>query len=243
MSRIIFSCNNGLATEGIVAANEPLYKTKIFIDDPMNLIGFRTSLKQHTSVVDKQLVEYIEIGYFMEMLYEGEYDAFKILKMPKEHIEFDYYDFDILRQKEEDLVCMTLVEKMIKQSEDLFKGLEDPEKLGLEVTENNNEFLIEKLKYNNKNAYICLRNMLLVKNILSKNKFYIVSSSLLTLQGVRDGKFSLSAIKDGYMSNKAEVERLLESSNLPIRPDHNFMNEVLLDIRNIKIESLNTHNA
>lgn len=239
MSRIIFSCNNGLATEGIVAANEPIYKTKIFIDDPQNLIGFRTSLKQHTDVVDKQVVEYFEIGYFMEMIYEGQYDAFKVLKIDQEHIDFQFYDFDILRKREEDLVSMTLVENLVKEADDLFKGIEDPEKLGIELIENESEFVVQKLAYNNKNAYICLRNLMVAENVLNTYKFELGNTSQSTLQGVRDGRFSLSAINDGYDTYKDKINKLLESSNMPIRPDYDFMNKTLYEIRNVEIKSLN----
>lgn len=239
MSSIIFSCNNGLATEGIVAANEPVYKTKIFVDDPMNLIGFRTSMKHHSDVIDNQFVEYLEIGYFMEMLYEGDYNAFKVLKTPKEHLELELYDFDILRKREGDLVSMTLVDSLVKQSDELFQGLEDPKTLGLEVIENNNEFVIQKLAYNNKNAYICLRNLMIAERVLKDRSFDLEVINQSVLQAVRDGKFGLTAIEDGYKDYKQKIEKLNETSNLPIRPDFELMNQTLSEIRNVEIKSLN----
>lgn len=239
MSRIIYVTNNGLATEGIVAANEPLYQSKIFIDDPENLIGFRRALKHHSEVKDKTLIEYFEIGYFMEMLYEGTYDAFRILKMSKEHIVDELYDFDILRSNEDKLLSMNLIDNLVNEAEELFPDLEDPKELGLQVKEKNNEFLIEKLAYNNKNAYICLRNLMLAEGVLNKDTFDYEMINQSVLQGVRDGRFSLSAIQDGYNDYKKKIDKLLESSNLPIRPDFEFMDQTLLEIRNVDIKSLN----
>ena len=232
MSNIIFSCNSGLATQGLVGLNEPLIKTKIFVDDPINLIGFRSSLRQYFDKESK--VQYFEIGYFMEMLYEGSYEAFSILK--SKDVDFELYDFDILRKREEDLISRQLIDKLLKQAEELYVGLDDPENLGEKVDRTENKFVLEFLAYNNKNAYLCFRNMMLIESILKNYKFEIKESSISILQGILDGKFSLGGLKEGWELHKGNIEELEKVSNIPLRPDHSFMNEILLDIRNVKIE-------
>ena len=228
-----------MVTEGIVATNEALYKTKIFVDDPENLIGFRTSLKHYSDIVNNQIIQYFEIGYFMEMLYEGEYEAFKILKMDKIHVDFDLYDFDILRKRETELVSRKLVDNLMEEAKNLYTTLEDPQNLSLKASKNKNEFLVEKLAYNNKNAYICLRNLILVESILKNLIFDIDGLNNSLLQGVRDGKFGLSAIKDGYEMYLKNIDNLELNSNIPLMPDFHIMNDILKDIRNVKIETLN----
>lgn len=203
----------------------------------MNLIGFRSSLKQYFDAESK--VQYFEIGYFMEMLYEGSYEAFSVLKMKKEDIDFELYDFDLLRKREEDLISRQLIDKLMNQAEDLYAGLEDPESLGQRVDRKENKFVLELLAYNNKNAYLCFRNLMLVESLLKEYKFEIKDSSLTVLQGILDGKFSLGGLKDGWNLYKGNIYELEKVSNVPLRADHSLMNEILLDIRNIKIETLN----
>lgn len=240
MTQIIYSCYNGLATEGVVVASAPLNKVKIFVDDPMNLIGFRTSTGSRVITSEDKITEYIEIGYFMEMLYEGIYDAFKVLKTLKEYVEYEYFDFDILRREEESLMSRNLVDSLISEATRLFQSLEDPEQLNVEAVKKDNEFLIQKLAYNNLNAYICLRNLMLAETVLKDYKFDLDGLNTVLLQAVLDGKFSLSAIADGYKNHMDNISELEKTSNLPLRPDFELMNKILQDIRNVKVETLNT---
>lgn len=175
----------------------------------------------------------------MEMLFEGKYDAFKILKMTKEHVVDSLFDFELLRKQESELVSLNLVNGLVKESEELFSILEDPKELGIEVKENNNEFLIEKLAYNNKNAYICLRNLMLAEGVLKHDKFEFNLVNTNVLQKVRDGAFGLSAIKDGYDLHMGRIKKLTENVEMRIRPDRELMDKVLMDIRNVEINLRN----
>lgn len=236
MSQIIYSCNQGLVTQGIIQVGEPVTYVKIFLDDPMNLIGFRTSLRAHTDLVDGSMVEYFEIGYFMEMIYEGLPKAFEILYTPEEHITLDSYDISILKSQREDLVSRTLVDNLINSAKKLIDVVEDVEEINFKES---SKFVYEKLAYNNKNAYLCLRNILISLEVLKNNSYELNTSKLGLLQGVRDGAFSLKAIREGYDMYMKEYEELEKVSNIPLRPDSYRLNEILLDIRNVSIETLN----
>lgn len=223
MSTIIFSCNRGLAVQGAIALNSPIFKTKIFVDDPINLIGFRRYLPYH---YDKSTdTQYLEIAYFMEMLYEGNYEGFEILKTKKEDIDLELYDFEILKKREEDLVSQTLVDRLKAESFKIYNSL---------TTEKEVFFSNEKLAFDLKNSYLCIRNLMLAIQILQFKKVELTGNNELVLQGILDGRFTVNGIKEGWENYNAKIKELEEVSDLPLNPDINLLNDIILEIRDIK---------
>ncbi len=229
---------NGPVTEGLVTTTEPLINIRVYIDNPMNIIGFRNYLPHYNKVDGDMLVECFELGYFMNLLYEGSYKAFKCLHANPSDILYDTLQSEVLRKNSDKFLSYTLVDSLIKDAEDLMNNLEeDPYQ---KITGDGGKFLIEKLAYNNRNAYICMSKLIVAYDILKEHKF-TTPKDTNTLQGIYDGMFSYDAIKDGYTNYKNKVDEIYDWSDLPSKPDLEEINTLLLNIRNVDITTLNIY--
>lgn len=235
---MIYSTMSGPVTEGLVTTKEPLVNIRVYIDSPMNIIGFRNYLPHYSKVEGDTLVESFEVGYFMNLLYEGSYTAFKALHADPSDVLYDSLQSEILRKNSDKFLSYTLVDSLLKDAEDLMSKLE--KNPGEKISGEGGKFLVEKLAYNNKNAYFCMSKLITAHDILKDHKF-TTPKDTNTLQGIYDGMFSYEAIKDGYTTYKNKVDEIYDWSELPSKPDLDEINTLLLNIRNVEITTLNVY--
>ena len=236
MLNIILSTTNGKITREIVGANAHIKSTYIFLDNPRNILGFRTNIPFYY----KDAEEFFEVGYYLEMLYNGNIEAFDILKMHEDHVNYKGLEFDMILEREKELVSLSLVLKLKEESTKRYLKLEDPEDLTVKAEiDDEGEVTVKKLAYNSENAYICLRNLMLMKSVLSTGIYDTSSLNKDLLQAIYDGRFTLNGIKKGRADLLKEIDVLLEDVNIPMHPDIEMMDDLLAKIRNVEIKELN----
>lgn len=232
MSRIIFSTINGGVTREAVMPRSSMFRTKIYMDDPINLIGFRRRLPYHEDRSGEILTEYIEIEHFMGMLYEGLPKAFDILFMSEDHVEHSSLEFDMLKRNSKIFLNTKLLVNLLMESKKRLDCVSDPD---VHAEKKDEEFSVKMFEFNKQNAYICLRNLMLAINVIKHESYEITKSNEQVLQGVIDGLFTLKGITQGYEDYLGKVEKLQEKLEIPVEPDLDTINDLLLEIRNVEI--------
>lgn len=226
--KVIYDTILGTITEGVVTLDQSFKRKAIFVDNPENLLGFRRHVKTYYS--PRLDMEFIEIGHFMEMLYEGKIEAFLILKARKEFHEGSTLEWDFLLKDEKLLVSRGLVNNLMKDSADLMAEMEKNKK-AIKIND-------QKFEYDVNKAYICLRNLNLVIGVLQYQIFDLEKLDTLFLQGVLDNKFDLERIKITYDKLLERIEELEESSDLRDKPSINDFNVIINKIRNVEVINL-----
>ena len=226
--KIIYDTVLGSITEGVIAIDQSFRRKAIFVDNPENILGFRRYLKTYYSTALE--TEFIEVGYFFEMLYEGVIEAFMILKARKEFNEQRSLEWDLLLKEESYMVSRALVKNLLKVSEVLMQQMEKNKK-SIKINE-------QKFEYDVNKAYICLRNLNLAIGVLQHSSFQLEKLDTLFLQGVLDNKFDLERIRITYDKALEKVEELLESSDLPEKPSIENFNSFINKIRNVEVINL-----
>lgn len=227
MENLIFGCEKSYINDEIILVGDIVSQYNIFVEAPQNIVGFRQYLKEYSYINDnKMFVQNYEVGYFMEMLYEGVIEAFELLNIGDDFIIYKDFRYDLLVKNHTNFISQKLIENLEKTHEKNHKLLY--EKISYNIGKN----YIKKLVYDKNIAYLCVRNLLMLKNIFLKNVTSLSHEQTILLQSVIDGYFDEKAIETLIKDLKQQIKIYEEKNTNIFSSDLNFYNKILLNIRN-----------
>ena len=240
MTRIILNSYSGEAVLGIANNSFPLTKFIIYKEDPHNLLGFLPNRRFSTKVGEgDQLQEFVEVSYFMEMLYYGNLQAYIALSLNKGDITYSSLEYDMLVENKGLFISQKLVDNVLEESEEMFGKIGDNGKDNFKVREKENKKIsVELLAYNIKNSYICISKLMVLKNILHTGDANLTENNTAVLHAILDGALSKDSISEMYESLREEILELADNPDIPAEANDVDINELLLKIRNLEIKEV-----
>ncbi len=228
----IFSVDAGTVAQGIVLRGDTPYTATIFVDTPENLLGFRNAATFACNNEGGQRVDYYEIGYFMECLYEGDITAFELLFTPDEFITHQCHESQILRDASQDLISNELVDRLYWAGDGMVHEITStPMRYGFRRVDDKD---YEGIGYDPVKAYECLSYLHKSKAVREDRTIRLSDLKVKYLQSVLDGQLTLPTVLKAIGELKDELNRTRENSDLPSNPPKNFLQDLVLDIRGLK---------
>ena len=223
-SKIIYDTYIGPPVFGVITADDILSRRAVFIEQLKNLLGFRTYYPK----VEYSNFVFYEVGYFMELLYQGSPEAFTMINMSDEYVEQSSHEIRIIKDKKKDLISkalpINLLEYCLGRKDDMLKG----------SSYFSDEKSLKKLGYDKNLAYICSLYLRLAKDTLITGEFKVERNDAEMLVAIKEGRFSVKTVEKEFEAQVEEVRKLLKNSNLPNNPSKDMINEMLFKIRGIE---------
>lgn len=231
MKKIIFSGIGGEITDPIVLNKPSMFFNVIYIAEAEDFLKLRTLLPYTTRIRNNRLYIYYELNYFIEMLYEGSPDAFNILTTKYEDKQFVGLEYEMIEKKLNDFISIKLVDNLLKKSDEYNLGTFG---VGI-IDEKNEKKVVKNFGYSNKNAYLCIRELMLAEQILKKGIYDKSKIDIFTLNRIYNFKYKKEEIKEIRKKLIDSVNFLKEKSVINYEPDLEFVNDLILSIRNVEI--------
>jgi hypothetical protein len=231
MNKVLYSCTIGEHIYGLDRVElEPLIHKHVFIQDNDDLLGFRRSNKFFVRGVDI----YYEIGFFLEMLYEGDIEAYEMLNCSKEFIDYKTEEWDIIFENKSMFDTSMFTHKLLESTKRLYSDIKVKKSIVSETDKEGNKSF-KKLVYDKDISYFCLRNLYLLQNSLinSELRFLVKESDIL--KAVDLGKFKLGTVRKEINKLFKKVDSLQDETILDTVPDHEEVDKILLRLRKEKI--------
>lgn len=192
-----------------VVTNLPMDRYVIYAQPISELAGFRTRMDYYRDSTKT----YWELGFFADLLYEGDFNAWAVLTSPEDYLNLN--NFQNFNLEVNLLITRKLVSNLIEGSKEYLKKV--------------NEKFVD---YGNI-LYICALKAMIAESILTQGTFQVKKPDII--QRLYDCKFKQKAaigILDKLYDN---LDKLMESCTLPNNLDFVVMNKHLLTLRNIKL--------
>lgn len=222
-NRIIYDCYIGSPIFGVMTSDDVLQRRAIFMEQLKNLIGFRTYIPQ----LEHEKFVFYEIGYFMELLYNGSPEAFTMLNMSEDYVEQSSHEIRVLKDVKDKFISKALPIYLLEYCKAAKKSMLE------EKSYFNDEKSIKKLDYDKNIAYICNLYLRLAKDVLLFSEFRVDREDSEILTAIKEGRFSKNTLVKEFNAQVREVKKLLKDSRLPDHPSKDFINETLFKIRGI----------
>lgn len=204
-SNIVFGCTLSSEVWGVYT-RRPKVEYIIYCLPITDLIGI---YPKHTRCILDN-THYIELGYFFEMLALSIPEAYDIAFCPQEFIDYDHgHNLNLIAKA---ALNVTLVKDLVAESKVFLKKVN------------------EKLVDFKDNAYICASLAVKAENILKTNSVKL--SRLEQLQAFYDEKVHDVDIKKEVAKIYKDINKHLNTTDLPMVPDKEFLNNQLILIRN-----------
>jgi hypothetical protein len=217
----------GPLSDGVIVTNSPLLYLSVFVDDPMNLLGVRKTLKFFL----QDDVLYKEISYFMENLLMGDTDSFTALLA--ESNEYETYEWEILKKEKDKFVTNTMVKELLRTVDNWMNSTFKKETLINQFVEQS-EGVYKQRSYS-QHAYLAVRDLAYAKQALTTGTIDPSKLDLRFAQAVCDGKVEWDILKKFLEENSESVKTLLQTSFLDDEVDLQYLNELVYKVRNVKI--------
>lgn len=222
---IIFSCNLQSEHYGVYSVDEKIRKFHIFKDTIKNIVGFDTYNKFFTRGDNET---FIEIGVFLDMLYQGSILSFEIINCPDDGIISEDNDFRLFRRNKSNFLVRSLLNQLLNEVRVLRSKLKDSSSIRIESTE---EFGFND--YNRYYAYTASLYCSIIEDILNGKEYIPLREDRRTLQSIREGRFKLSTIEKHLDSKEEELSKLLKGKAVKESISKEFFNQELLKIRGL----------
>lgn len=235
MRKILYSCTTGEHVYGLDRVSmTPIFKKHVFIQDNEDFLGFR---RRQTFIVNGFEI-YYEIGFFFELLYEGDRDAFEMLHCPEDFVDYKTEEWDIIVEQKEMFDSMAFINTIYDSTNELYKAIKSYKSIIKEdgEGEEENKIFYKKLGYDKEIAYLCMRNLYLLHNSLIHNKIDFDVPEKNILRAVDLGKFKkLTTIRKEINKLFKKVDKYSEQNELNPSPDFEEVDKLLLRLRTEKI--------
>lgn len=205
-TELLFDCTLCSEMLGIVT-RLPVQRYVIYAQDIPGLVGFRS--KQ--SIIKLQGTTYIEVGTFLELLYEGNLDCWLILSCPSEFIDYD--NFMGFNENYKNMVNLDLIRGIVNKSKESLKKVS------------------EKVADYGNLLYLCGMEAMIAESLLYSKEFKIQNQPLL--QSMVDCKLREDTAKLELDKIYGRIDKHLEISTFDISPDKEYYHTELLKLRNL----------
>lgn len=222
--RKILECRIGTEIYGVLSPDEVLQRICIYVQPNEKVCGFRTYTPYYFTQDGSQ---YIEVGYFLEMLYEGSKTALEVLYCPKEYIIYDTYEFNLLRESKKEFCSRKMVRKLVAEANSSHKKMRKGSSF---TTEESDLKIIKYDRYLAYNASLCIR---LAYDMLKDSIFNVERKDNRTLEAIREGRFKYRTIEKDFRENKKILKEQMSKYSLKEDISKDLLNNLLLKIRDV----------
>lgn len=239
--KIIYKGSVGLPTDGVVLIhndNIPIKSYEIFVDDPMNLIGLQPNDKSFSDSYNNVLVLYIEVGLFLRMIYDGIPEPFDVIMGSKESGSRTSYEFDIIASNSTKWYSDKLIKNMINDAIKNKNSISEIDESNYPNSGGWDGVLGEHKSRNKTFMYNAARSLFIVRNINLYNEYMLRDTDVLILQSIVSDKINIHEFNSLSLKLDAEIKGLLDVNTFN-NVNYEELNDLLLNIRNIKITDMN----